>query len=199
MTQAARKPPTNAKTTIHVGFHDDETGALCDWHFPLAHDLEVTGHPLVNLTLRCDQTDGTLFAYLEDVDARGRVGYVSEGALRASMRRVRPSSESPYALTVPYHSFARADAEPLVPGQATELVFDLQPISHRFRRGHRIRLALELPEDWRAAAEQFRAYIAEQTLATELALGAPPADGGFSSHAAEMSGESLRVALRRVG
>ncbi len=63
----------------------------------------------------------------------------------------------------------------------------------------RIRLALELPEDWRDAAVQFRAYIAEQTLATELALGAPPADGGFSSHAAEMSGESLRVALRRVG
>jgi putative CocE/NonD family hydrolase len=109
---------------------------------PLEHDLEVTGHPLVNLTVRCDQTDGTLFAYLEDVDARGRVGYVSEGALRASMRRVRPASESPYALTVPYHSFERADAEPLMPGQATELVFDLQPISHLFRRGHRIRLAL---------------------------------------------------------
>jgi len=63
----------------------------------------------------------------------------------------------------------------------------------------RIRLALDLPEDWRAAAEQFRGYIAEQTLATELALGAPPAGGGYSSHAAEMSGENLRVALRRAG
>jgi hypothetical protein len=55
---------------------------------------------------------------------------------------VRPASEAPYALSVPYHSFERSDAEPLVPGQATELVFDLQPISHLFRRGHRIRLAL---------------------------------------------------------
>jgi isoleucyl-tRNA synthetase len=63
----------------------------------------------------------------------------------------------------------------------------------------RIRLALELPEDWRAAAEQFRGYIAEQTLATELALGAPPAGAGYSSHAAEMSGENLRVALVRAG
>ncbi len=32
-----------AKTTIHVGLYDDETGALCDWHFPLAHDLESWG------------------------------------------------------------------------------------------------------------------------------------------------------------
>ncbi len=109
---------------------------------PLARDLEVTGHPLVQLTVRCDCSDGALFAYLEDVAATGEVGYVSEGVLRATLRRVRPASEAPYALSVPYHSFERADAEPLVPGQATELVFDLQPISHLFRRGHRIRLAL---------------------------------------------------------
>jgi len=31
------------KTTIHVGSYDDETGRLCDWHFPLAHELECWG------------------------------------------------------------------------------------------------------------------------------------------------------------
>ncbi len=62
----------------------------------------------------------------------------------------------------------------------------------------RIRLALELPAEWRDAAEHFRDYIAEQTLATDVALGAPPADAGFSSHAAEISGESVRVGLRRA-
>jgi isoleucyl-tRNA synthetase len=62
----------------------------------------------------------------------------------------------------------------------------------------RIRVALELPDDWRAAAERFRGYIAEQTLATELALGAPSPDAGFTTHTAEVSGESLRVALRRA-
>jgi isoleucyl-tRNA synthetase len=62
----------------------------------------------------------------------------------------------------------------------------------------RIRLALDLPADWRAAAQHFRAYIAEQTLALELTLGPAPEGAGFSSHATEMSGESLRVALRRV-
>jgi isoleucyl-tRNA synthetase len=63
----------------------------------------------------------------------------------------------------------------------------------------RIRLALELPADWSDAAARFRDYIAEQTLATELSLGPAPAGGGFSEHASEMSGESLRVALRRAG
>jgi len=62
----------------------------------------------------------------------------------------------------------------------------------------RIHLALDLPADWRDAAQRFRAYIAEQTLATELTFDAAPEGAGFSSHAAEMSGESLRVALRRV-
>ncbi len=32
-----------AKHTIHVGTYDDETGRLCDWHFPLAHELEAWG------------------------------------------------------------------------------------------------------------------------------------------------------------
>ncbi len=109
---------------------------------PLTRDLEVTGHPVVSLTVRCDQPDGALFAYLEDVDARGNVGYVSEGVIRAAQRLVRPAGEAPYALTVPYHSFARADAEPLVPGEAATLVFDLQPISHLWRPGHRVRLAI---------------------------------------------------------
>ncbi|MCB9884415.1 MAG: TAT-variant-translocated molybdopterin oxidoreductase [Planctomycetes bacterium] len=32
-----------AKHTIHVGAYDDETGRLCDYHFPLAHELECWG------------------------------------------------------------------------------------------------------------------------------------------------------------
>jgi len=63
----------------------------------------------------------------------------------------------------------------------------------------RIRLALDLPADWREAVEHFRGYVAEQTLALELTLGPAPAGGGYSEHASEMSGESLRVALRRAG
>jgi MoCo/4Fe-4S cofactor protein with predicted Tat translocation signal len=31
------------ETTIHVGSHADETAGLCQWHFPMAHDLESWG------------------------------------------------------------------------------------------------------------------------------------------------------------
>lgn len=109
---------------------------------PLERDLEVTGHPVLHLVLRADGSDAALFAYLEDVDPRGRVGYVTEGQLRALHRRLRSASEAPYAQSAPYHSFLRADARPLVAGEPAELAFDLLPISHLFRRGHRLRLAL---------------------------------------------------------
>ena len=32
-----------AKTTVHVGAYDDETGRECQWHLPLAHELECWG------------------------------------------------------------------------------------------------------------------------------------------------------------
>jgi len=31
------------KNTVHVGLYHDETARLCDWHFPLAHELESWG------------------------------------------------------------------------------------------------------------------------------------------------------------
>ncbi|MFT4512711.1 MAG: MoCo/4Fe-4S cofactor protein with predicted Tat translocation signal [Planctomycetota bacterium] len=33
-------------TTIHIGLYDDETGRHCDWHLPMAHDLEAWGDAL---------------------------------------------------------------------------------------------------------------------------------------------------------
>ncbi|MFI5317784.1 MAG: CocE/NonD family hydrolase [Myxococcota bacterium] len=109
---------------------------------PLERALEVTGHPVLHLWLRADRPELAVFAYLEDVDPGGRVGYVSEGQFRAIHRALRSADEAPYALAVPYHSFLRADAKPLVAGETAELVFDLLPISHLFGRGHRLRLSL---------------------------------------------------------
>ena len=47
-----------------------------------------------------------------------------------------------YVAPVPYHSFNRGDAEPLVPGEMATLTFDLLPVSYRIPAGHRLRLAL---------------------------------------------------------
>jgi uncharacterized protein len=108
---------------------------------PLAEAMEVTGHPLVTLYVTSSARDGNFFAYLEDVDERGAVTYVTEGMLRAIHRRLS-SVAPPYRDPVPYRSFSRADAAPMEPGQVTELVFDLLPTSYLFRAGHRLRLAL---------------------------------------------------------
>lgn len=107
---------------------------------PLAADLEVTGHPLVTLYVASSARDGAFFAYLEDVAPDGRVAHVTEGTLRAIHRRVQPGGPDPLGL--PRHSFRRADALPLVPGEIAELRFDLLPTSYVFPAGHRIRLAL---------------------------------------------------------
>lgn len=107
---------------------------------PLPSDLEVTGHPVVALRLRCTAPDAALFAYLEEETADGEVRYVTEGQLRLLHRAL--GAAPPYDSPAPYHTFQSADAAPVPHGEAVEAVFDLLPISHRWSRGSRVRLAI---------------------------------------------------------
>lgn len=59
----------------------------------------------------------------------------------------------------------------------------------------RIRLALELPDDFRAAVEQFSSYVCEQTLTTALELAAPGDD--FFVHETSLGGDPVRVGVAR--
>jgi putative CocE/NonD family hydrolase len=108
---------------------------------PLAQDCEVTGHPIAHLVVSSTAVDGAFFVYLEDVWPDGRVTYVTEGELRALHRKNRPE-QALYWTPGPYHTFRRADAVPLVPGESVELAFELLPTSYLFQRGHRIRVAV---------------------------------------------------------
>ncbi len=62
----------------------------------------------------------------------------------------------------------------------------------------RIHLVLKLPPKWAEAAEHFRDYVAEQTLARRLELGdrAPPA--GFSLHETELGDASIQIGLAKL-
>jgi putative CocE/NonD family hydrolase len=106
----------------------------------LAHDTEVTGHPLVVLHLASSASDGQLFVYLEDIGPAGDVEYVTEGELRLIHRHVE--DVAPYRTPSLYRSFSRAAAEPMIPGESAEILIDLLPTSYLFRRGHRVRLAI---------------------------------------------------------
>lgn len=108
---------------------------------PLAHDVEVTGHPVVTLYLDVDGTDTAVRAYLEEVTPAGEVRYVTEGVLRALCRAERPGPH-PWDRLEPYHTFLRSDARPLESGEVAELRFGLFACSYLFRAGSRIRVAL---------------------------------------------------------
>ncbi len=119
---------------------------------PLAADTEVTGHPVVTVTLSSSAGNGDLFAYLEDVAPDGRSLLVTEGQLRLNYPAVKPAQQiiagDAGAVRVrpeiPWHGFTRADyvADPLADGRARSYRFGLMPTSWVFRAGHRIRLSL---------------------------------------------------------
>jgi putative CocE/NonD family hydrolase len=107
---------------------------------PLERDIEVTGHPVVHLWVSSTAGNGDYFAYLEEVDPAGGSAYVTEGAAKASFRAV---GTAPYDnLGLPYHRGYQEDVAAPKPGEAVELVFDLQPTSIVFDAGQRIRLTI---------------------------------------------------------
>ena len=108
---------------------------------PLEQDTEITGHPVVSLQLRTSATDGQFFAYLETVDPDGRVRLLTEGQLRGLHRKISDETP-PYKMFGPYHSLLKKDAQLMVPGEVTEISFDLFPISVLLKQGQRIRLAI---------------------------------------------------------
>jgi len=108
---------------------------------PMDNDVEITGHPLVTLYVRSTHRDGAFFVYLETVAPDGRVTYITEGQLRAISRKVSTDKPS-YVHYGPYRTFTREDAEPLVPGEAAELTFDLWATSVLIKKGHRVRVSI---------------------------------------------------------
>ena len=61
----------------------------------------------------------------------------------------------------------------------------------------RIHLVLELSAEWAEAAERFRSYIAEQTLARTLDLGQVPPDH-FSLHKAKLGNAAIQIGLAKL-
>ncbi len=108
---------------------------------PLEENLEITGNPIITLNLSSTHEDGAIFVYLEDVDKEGNVIYITEGNLRLIHRKVS-SEKTPYKNFIPYRTYMKKDALPLVPNEITEIKFGLHATSFLIKKGHRIRLAI---------------------------------------------------------
>jgi len=106
---------------------------------PLESDMDVTGHPVVDLWFVTEASDLDFFVYLEEVGG-SRSTYITQGNLRASHRTL---SKAPFNnLGLPYHRHYKSDLAPIPAGEPAELVFDLMPTSYMFRAGNRIRVTI---------------------------------------------------------
>lgn len=107
---------------------------------PLDEDLLIAGTPVMRMRLSSNRPDGAVLVYLEAVDPDGRSRYLTEGGLRLIHRKV---SANPYfEEDVPYHTYARVDAEPVTPGAVMQVDFQLWPIAVFVPAGDRLRVAI---------------------------------------------------------
>lgn len=121
-------------------------GNGASWSMPVAADTEITGHPLADLWIVSDAADEHVFAYLEDVAPDGTVTVVTEGRLKASIRK---TSEAPWnTLGLPWQRGFEEDAQPLKAGEPARLQFAMLPASWVFRKGHRLQITVT-GWDWR--------------------------------------------------
>ena len=119
---------------------NDEKGITFTSTGTLQNNLTVCGHPVITCYAGSSSDDFDLYAYLEDVDANGTSNYVTEGCIRASLRK---QGTAPYNnLGLPYHRCFKEDVSYIKPGEIIELKFDLLPTYYEFKKGHKIRVTL---------------------------------------------------------
>lgn len=107
---------------------------------PFTQNIQITGNVVVNLEMASDHKDGLVVVYLEDVDENGQSRYITEGGLRLVHRKL---SKNPYFKTkLPFHSFNKVDALPMVPHQKATVQFKMWATSVLIKKGHRLRIAI---------------------------------------------------------
>jgi predicted acyl esterase len=115
---------------------------------PLTEDLVMLGTGSVDLYLRTtatDVTDADLEVNLSEVRADGQERYVQSGWLRASFRKLAASATELW----PEPSLVYADVAPLPVGPWTLVRVAIAGFGHPFRKGSRIRIAVDTPGDSR--------------------------------------------------
>jgi len=110
---------------------------------PMAADMEISGHPIMQLHLSSDQPDGNVHVYLDDVAPDGSVKYITEGLLRIIHRAIN-ETEITYedVPSVPLRNYSQKDKLPLEQDEIAELKFDILPTSYLIKEGHKLRLSI---------------------------------------------------------
>ncbi|WP_276352206.1 CocE/NonD family hydrolase [Cohnella caldifontis] len=123
---------------------------------PLERDLEVTGHPVMELWVTSTAEDGNFLAYLEEVRADGTSRLVTEGFMRASHRKESANGVWD-RMGLPYHRSLERDYAPLSDREPAKLAFILEAVSYVYTRGSRIRVTVTNAEKGVQQPEGIRA------------------------------------------
>jgi hypothetical protein len=113
---------------------------------PLGEDLPMLGTGSVDVFLRSPVDDADLEVNLTEVRPDGNEMYVQSGWLRASFRKLDASSTDLW----PAPSMLASDAAPLPVGKWEKVRVAIAGFGHVFRKGSRIRIAIDTPGDSRA-------------------------------------------------
>ncbi len=102
----------------------DDADSLVFDSLPLEEPVEILGRPEVSLRVAIDRPIGTLAVRLCDLHPDGRSHRVSLGLLNLA------------------HRCSSAEPRPVTPGEPLQITIRLDEAGYRFRKGHRIRVAI---------------------------------------------------------
>ena len=111
---------------------------------PLARDTEISGPIVLTVNATSTAPDFDWQVRLTDVHPDGSSAWISDGQLRASLRRLDPalsSSNRRGDVTRPWHPYTVHEPVPIL--EPVEYTFELAPTSNVFRAGHRIRIDIQ--------------------------------------------------------
>jgi len=108
---------------------------------PIEEDIEITGHPIVNIFMKTTHQDGIIHIHFEFLDRDDKIHWITDGQLRLIHRKIS-EKEPPYKMITPYHSFNSNDILPVEPNEIMEIKFALYPTSIVLPKGTRLRIAI---------------------------------------------------------
>ncbi len=100
---------------------------------PLEKDIKVWGPLSITLYGSSTTVDTAWFVKVGDVSADGKINYLTQGHLKASLREIDAAKSKPGQ---PYHPFQKAVNPER--GKIYEYQIELWPLFHTFKAGHRM-------------------------------------------------------------
>ncbi|EFC42602.1 predicted protein [Naegleria gruberi] len=109
---------------------------------PLKRDMEISGNPYIDVEITANNKDGVLFAYIQEVEAKGAVNLIMDTQLRLVHRKLTGKSNTGVIDVIPFNSFYLEDREYLEPNKRTHVRMYFPALSYTVKTGNCIKVSL---------------------------------------------------------